>query len=152
MKEGVRSTEAEIIVFFDADLIGLKTEHISLLIQPVLKNKAAMSVGLRERWGGLPKFFVNIDPLLALGGERAMRRFVFENIPERFIQGFAVETALDYYCQKKKLPVSYVELKGLNVIIKERKWGLLRGFLNRIKMISQLIRIRFLILINRKEF
>ena len=152
MKQGVKSTEAEIIVFIDADLIGLTTEHIFLLVQPILENKAAMSVGSRERWGGLPKFFVSIDPLLAIGGERAMKRFVFESIPERFIQGFAVETALNYYCLKNKLKVLYPELKGLTVVIKEKKWGFLKGFKNRLKMIWQLLKIRFLILVNRKEF
>jgi len=152
MKQGVKSTEAEIIVFIDADLVGLTTEHIFLLVQPILESKAAMSVGLRERWGGLPKFFVSIDPLLAIGGERAMKRFVFESIPERFIQGFAVETALNYYCLKNKLKVLYPELKGLTVIIKEKKWGFLKGFKNRLKMIWQLLKIRFLILANRKEF
>lgn len=152
MKEGVKKSKAEIIAFFDADLIGLSQEHISLLIQPVLKKKAVMSVGLRERWGGLPKIIAKIDPLLAIGGERALERSVFEKIPPRFILGFGIETVLNYYCLKKKLPVSYVELKGLNVVVKEKKWGLVKGLLNRLKMTWQLLRIRFLILIARKEF
>ncbi len=152
MKQGVKSTKAEIIVFVDADLIGLTIKHISLLVQPVLENKAVMCVGLRERYWGLPKIIVKIDSLSAIGGERAMKRFVFENIPERFIQGFAIETALNYYCLINRLQVHYQELKGLTVIIKEKKWGLLKGFKNRLKMTYQLLKIRFLILINRKEF
>lgn len=152
MREAIKRTKAEIIVFFDADLIGLSLEHISLLVQPVLENKAAMCVGLRDRWGGIPEISAKIDPLSAIGGERAMKRSVFENIPERFTRGFAVETSLNYYCLAKKLPVRYVRLKGLGIIIKEKKWGLVKGFLNRLKMFWQLISIRVLILINRKEF
>ncbi|MBZ9577467.1 glycosyltransferase [Patescibacteria group bacterium] len=152
MKKGVESTDADIIAFFDADLIGLTTEHVSLVVRPVLENRAVMCVGARQRYGGLPKLFIKIDPLLAVGGERAMKRFVFESIPERFIQGFAVETSLNYYCRKKKLKVLYPELKDLTVVIKEKKWGLLKGFKNRMKMFWQLFKIRVLILTNRKEF
>ena len=151
MTEGVKGTDAEIIVFFDADLIGLSLQHVSLLVYPVLENKAAMCVGLRERLKGIPAILVKIDPLSAIGGERAMKRFVFESIPKKFIKGFAVETSLNYYCLAKKLPVRYVKLKGLDIIIKEKKWGLIKGFSNRLKMFWQLLKIRFSILINRKE-
>lgn len=152
MKQGVKSTDAEVIVFIDADLIGLTPDHISLLVRPILENKAAMCVGVRGRYKGLPKLIIKIDPLLAIGGERAMKRSIFESIPERFIQGFAVETALNYYCRKNKLPILYPELKDLTVVIKEKKWGFIKGFKNRLKMMWQLIRIRFLILANRKKF
>lgn len=152
MKKGVKSTDAEVIVFIDADLIGLTSEHISLLVRPILENKVAMCVGVRGRYKGLPKLIIKIDPLLAIGGERAMKRSIFESIPEKFIQGFAVETALNYYCRKNKLPILYPELKDLTVVIKEKKWGFVKGFKNRLKMMWQLIRIRFLILVNRKEF
>ena len=151
MKVGVERAEFDTIVFIDADLIGLTVEHVSLLLKPVLENKAMMSIGIRGRKKGLPKLFIKIDPLLAIGGERAMKRFVFKNIPEKFIQGFAVETALNYYCKVKKFPISYVELKGLSIIIKEKKWGFFKGFSNRIKMICQIIKIRFSILINKKD-
>lgn len=155
MTEGVKRTSAEIIAFFDADLINFNQTHISLLVEPILEGKAVMTVGLRGGWKEkLAKFFVKIDPLLAISGERAMRRFVFESIPERFIRGFFVETALNYYCKKKKLKVLYPDLKGLNIVIKEKKWGFFKGFLNRLKMMWEILKIRFLILIwkNDKNF
>ncbi len=153
MKKGIESTDAEIIVFFDADLLGLKVEHVSLLVQPVLRGDAAMCVGLRGRLGGLPKIVAKIDPIGGvIGGERAMKRFVFENIPEKFIQGFAVETALNYYCKKNKLAVKLVELEGLDIVIKEKKWGFWKGFLNRIKMMWELFKIRILILLYSEKF
>ena len=152
MKQGVESTDAEIIVFFDADLVGLKIEHVSQLVQPILEGKAAMAVGVRDRYKKLPDIIIKIDPLLAIGGERAMKRFIFEALPEKFIRGFAVETALNYYCLKKKLKIVYPKLKGLTIVIKEKKWGFVKGFKNRLEMIWQLIKIRFLIIINKKEF
>ena len=152
MKEGVESTDAEIVMFFDADLIGLSKEHISTLLKPILEGKAVMSTGIRERWAGLPKIIVKIDPLLAIGGERAMKRFVFEKLPPEFLRGFAVETGLNYYCRVNKLPISYVILKGLDMVVKEKKWGFWKGFKSRLRMMRQIIKVRFLILIKRKEF
>jgi glycosyltransferase involved in cell wall biosynthesis len=45
MKAGLEHSEGDIILFLDADLIGLTTEHINKLIEPVMNNRAAMAVG-----------------------------------------------------------------------------------------------------------
>ena len=81
-----------------------------------------------------------------------MKRELFEALPSKFIQGFAVETALNYYCYLKKLPVSYPLLEKLTVIVKEKKWGFWKGFKNRLKMYWQMFRIRFMLLASRGEF
>ena len=152
MKEGIKQTDAEIIAFFDADLTGLTREHIPQLIAPVLEGRAVECVGLRDRWWFFPEFLAKLDPLLAIGGERVMKRFVFEKIPFKFMKGFMVETSINYYCSVKKLPVLYVKLKGLNQVIKEKKWGIISGFLARLKMILQILKIRAQIITHRKEF
>ena len=152
MEEGVNQTEAEIILFIDADLTGLTTEHVSKLIKPMLNREAGMCVGLRDRWWKMPEILVKIDPLLAIGGERALRRFIFKSVPSKFIQGFAVETALDYYCVIKKVPVRYVKLPGLNQVVKEKKWGLIKGFRGRIRLVWQILKIRIQIIIHKREF
>jgi len=152
MRKGVESTDAEVIAFFDADLINFKEEHIESVVKPVLENKAEMCIGVRVRYGGISELFVKIDPLLAIGGERAMKRYVFLAIPEKFMQGFMVETTLNYFCKINKLKIAYTRLKGLEIIIKEKKWGFWKGFKNRIKMIKQLIKIRFLIIKSKSEF
>lgn len=152
MWHGVKNTKAEIIVFLDSDLIGFSKDHILSLIQPILNNEAMMTVGIRERWFNLPEILAKIDPLLAIGGERALKRIIFERIPKKFIRGFMIETALNYYCRLNKLPVKYVKLKGLNVLVKEEKMGLIKGFLARIKMIFQILKIRISIFFYRKEF
>ncbi|HUV81198.1 MAG TPA: glycosyltransferase family 2 protein [Patescibacteria group bacterium] len=155
MQEGLKATQAGIIVFFDADLIGLQPVHVSSLVRPVLENKAQMAVGIRERGGWKGKFatfLIKIDSLSAVAGERALKRFIFESLPQSFIEGFAVETGLNYFCLKKKLKVAYVHLKGLDITIKEKKWGFWKGFSNRLKMLWQLLKIRMIILFSRKEF
>lgn len=154
MRRGVKETDADIIFFCDADLLGLSQEHISVLIQPVLKGEAAMSVGIRERRGGgkVAEFFIKISPLLAIAGERVLRREIFEAVPADFIKGFMVETALNYYCRVNNLPVKYMRLKGLSIIVKEKKWGFFKGFAARIKMLAELVKIRIAIIFRKNEF
>jgi len=145
MKQGVKATDAKIIIFFDADLIGLSKEHISLLVEPMFKENIGMCVGIRDRMFGLPKLIAKIDPLLAIGGERVMRKELFEKIPDKFLKEFATETSFNYYCLAKKIPIKYVILEKLGVIIKEKKRGFLKGFASRIQMVCQIIKIRLTI-------
>jgi len=152
MKKGLESTDAEILVFFDADLIGFNKEHISLILDPILKKSAVMCTGERGRWMYLPYIISRMDHLLAIGGERAIRRFVLENIPEKFIQDFSVETALNYYCKVNGFKTALVGLRGLDIVPKEIKWGLVKGFSDRLKEIFQIIKIRLLIIFKKNEF
>ena len=154
MLEGLKNTSADIVAFFDADLKNLSPSHVSQLLEPVFKKEAKMAVGIRERRGAgkIAELMIKIDPLTAIAGERAMERLVFERVPIDFIKGFMVETSLNYYCLVNNLPVRYVKLKGLSITIKEKKWGILKGFWERIKMFWQLFKIRILILKRKKEF
>lgn len=152
MRRGTKATKADIILFADADLIGFSEEHIFQLTEPLLKENAGMVVGIRDRLGETPLFLLKIDPLLAFGGERAMKREIFDNIPERFSQGFEIETALNFYCQINKIPVKYVKLRGLKMIIKEKKYGFVKGFFERIKMEITLFKTRISLLFHKKDF
>lgn len=152
MKKGLESTSAEIIVFFDADLIGLSKEHIYSLVSPMLTGNIEMCVGIRGRLLGLPNLIAKIDPLLAIGGERAIKRHLLEDISSKFVQGFAVEPTLNYYCMINKLPVRYTTLKKLSVIIKEKKRGFINGFISRIEMIFEIAKTRLLLTSNKNEF
>jgi glycosyltransferase involved in cell wall biosynthesis len=142
MKQGLKATKAKIIVFFDADLIGLNDCHIFSLVDPVLKNEVDMCVGVRGRLLELPSLIVKIDPLMAIGGERCIKRNLLEEIPEKLIQDFTVESSLNYYCIKNGLRIKYVSLPNLSVISKEKKWGFKKGFKSRIKMMWQIIKVR----------
>jgi len=152
LKQGLKVTNAEIIAFFDADLIGLNEEHVNSLVQPVLAGKAVMCVGIRDRLFGLPENISKIDPLLAVGGERVIERKFLEKIPEEHFEGFAIETAINHYCLANKLKVEYVLLNKLTHVLKEKKWGIVRGFFSRIKMILQIIKIRLILIFKKNEF
>jgi len=153
MRKGVESTNAEIIAFFDADLIGLNENHINCLIDPVLKGEAIMTEGIRDRWWGLPKLIDKLFPVtFAISGERVIRKFVLMNIPQKYIHNMTDGIVMNYYCKVNHLPVKFIPLKGLNIIIKENKMGIIKAFISRINMVMEFIKIRIMILLSKKDF
>lgn len=142
MKQGIAATAAPVVIFFDADLIGLNHSHVEDLLQPIRTNTAVMSVGVKHRLWNIASWLAKIDPLFAIGGERAMRRELLGKIPEAWIGGFMVETGLNYYCARNKLPITYVALPGLQAVIKEKKWGWVKGFISRVGMVLEILHIR----------
>ncbi|MBI4262696.1 glycosyltransferase family 2 protein [Candidatus Uhrbacteria bacterium] len=149
MRVGALSTKADVLFFADADLIGLRPQHVQSVIDPVMHGHAAMCIGIRDRWGNLTEFFSKLDPLLAIGGERAIRRDIFDRLPGEYFQAFEIETAMNHYCHEHKYPVSYVKLVGLDQVMKEEKFGLIDGFIRRVAMIGQIVKRRVQFLFSR---
>ena len=46
IKKGFEKTDSDILLFLDADLIGLTIDHIHELINPIIEDKADMSLGI----------------------------------------------------------------------------------------------------------
>jgi 5S rRNA maturation endonuclease (ribonuclease M5) len=136
MLHGVAHTDAEVILFTDADLHGLTADHVERLLLPVLSGSRAMNVGLRDR-GPIISPLMRYLPLI--GGERAMRRQVIEGIPAEFMQGFMVEMALNYYCKTRKLPYGTVFLPKLGIRTKVAKVGWKRALGQYVRMSGQVV-------------
>jgi len=136
MRYGVSKTKAEIIVFFDADLIGLTIEHVEQLVRPVLEESLVMCVGLRDR-GVWFRFLGPHLPLIS--GERAMKREVIEQIPERFLRRFMAEASINYFCRTRKYAYGTVFLTNLTIRRKCQKVGILHGVKGYLLMIWQII-------------
>jgi len=124
MMHGVTHTDSNVIAFFDADLKGLTPDHVELIVLPVLSGARMMNVGLRDR-GYFGTAMMYHLPLI--GGERAMIRHVFEDIPDEFMQGFMVEAALNYYCRSHSYSYGGVKLPGLKIVHKYEKVGWAQG-------------------------
>lgn len=142
MQRGVHETNAEILVFFDADLIGLTTEHVEQLVSPVISGELRMNIGLRDR-GRFVTALTKHLPLIS--GERAMQRVVFEGVPSRFLKGFMVETALNYFCRSRRLRYGSVKLTGLTIRRKYQKVGFLRAVLQYARMAFQIVKAMIIV-------
>lgn len=136
MAAGVASTTATVLAFIDADLAGIKAEHIDLIIRPVLKDECDMCVGVFR--GGKIRSNAAMAVTPWLSGQRAMKRELFEAIPYINEERFGVEVAITTTARNKKARVKRVVLRGVSNCYKEEKYGLVKGLQARTKMYREI--------------
>ncbi len=149
MRYGVRETRAPLIFFCDADLIGLTRDHMRTLLTPVQSRALAMCVGLRDR-GRIGIWLSKYLPII--GGERVLRREIFEAIPDRYLQGYRSELAMNACCKAFGLKMGTRPLPGLSIRRKMQKvgfWKGLLGFKGYVNMSVQLVHATWLIWVAR---
>ena len=79
MWAGAHETDAEVLLFLDADLVGLRAEHVELILEPVVSGEADMCVGVFQ--GG--RYWTDLAQRLAphISGQRAISRDLFLSVP-----------------------------------------------------------------------
>ena len=138
MSTGVAATYAEVLLFLDADLLGLKPEHCDWLVRTVVEEGAMMSCGLFDRGPLLNPIFLRFLPVLT--GERALRRELFESLDPDDTEGYKIEAALNSRCAEVGgRRVSFV-CQGLWHLTKEKKYSdPIEGFLRKTLMLATAI-------------
>jgi glycosyltransferase involved in cell wall biosynthesis len=131
--EGLKYAKGEVILLVDADLRGLNRENLKKLIEPVLENKADMTIGC-----SIP--FVKKE----FSGLRCLKRKIIENgkaedFEELRKSKFNIENELNTRAKKENLKVLYVKMKGVRNVHKIKKYGLKEGLKKTIEMYSQLL-------------
>ncbi len=132
MMVGVRKAKNDVILFLDADLIGLTPDHVISLIEPVILNKADMTVGVFEKGRVATDFAQTVAPFLS--GQRAVRRKLLENMSDLDAARFGVEIALTRFAVVNNLKVVEVVLSDMSHRMKEEKLGFIKGVASRIRM------------------
>lgn len=148
METGARAADAEILFFADADLLHFRPGHADALIEPVANGSVGMTVGLRDRGKVLTWLLPHIAPVL--GGERVMHREVFLRLRGKAMTNFGIETVMNAYCRKHRIPIRYIPLWGVTQVIKERKYGFWKGFAARLRMFWQILYAEIEVLTNRQ--
>ncbi len=138
MKAGLDCIRSEIILFLDADLIGLTHKHIEDLLVPVIQDKTDMTVGIFEKGRVTTDFAQKVAPYLS--GQRAVKKNVLENISNLELSRFGVEMALNRHIERNHVRVKEVILEDVSHIMKEEKFGVFRGFAARMKMYWDIVK------------
>lgn len=129
---GAMNSTADILLFLDADLIGLTTVHIDNLLLPIINDGYNMTIGVFAKGRFTTDFAQVLTPYLS--GQRAIIKNDFMNIDNLEATRFGVEIALTKYIKKHNLRKKEVVLKEMSHFMKEEKLGLLKGFSARMKM------------------
>lgn len=135
VKQGLRFPVSK-IVLLDADLLGFTCEHARLLLKWTREIDVARLLlkggRLSTTWAHL------ISP--ALAGQRIIPKALLEEFfNSEKVEGFQLEVALEDFLKMKNVPVKELVLEGVGQVMKEEKRGLVRGFLARLKMYTDII-------------
>jgi glycosyltransferase involved in cell wall biosynthesis len=135
LRTGVAATDAEIVVFLDADLVGLRPDHIDWLVETVRQGGADMACGLFDRGPLANRIFLEGLPVLT--GQRALRRELFEQLDLDDVRGYRVEAALNSVVARDDLVRRDRVLDGLWHRTKEEKLANpVVGFVTKLVMLS----------------
>ncbi|HEY3143693.1 MAG TPA: glycosyltransferase family 2 protein [Acidimicrobiales bacterium] len=135
MQTGVAATDAEVIVFLDADLVGLQSDQVDEMVRAVLDGEAHMACGLFDRGPVANPIFLEGLPVLT--GQRALRRELFDQLADDDIRGYRVEAALNSLVARHDLVRVDRVLPGLWHRTKEEKLANpLVGFATKVAMLS----------------
>lgn len=137
LKAGLANVTADVVLFLDADLIGLTAEHVHGLLKPVLDNDADMTIGVFEKGRLATDFAQKMAPQLS--GQRAMKYSLLEQISDIDVTGFGVEAAINRLMESSGARVREVPLSNMSHVMKEEKLGAWKGMAARMKMYWEII-------------
>lgn len=109
----------DVVVFLDADLVGLRPAHVDALVAEVAHGRADMACGLFDRGPVANRVFLRRLPVLT--GQRALRRGLFERLAPADTRGYRVEAALNSLVAREGLVRHDRVLDGLWHRTKEEK-------------------------------
>lgn len=134
MSAGVAETDADVLLFLDGDLLGLREEHLDRLVGAI-EAGADMSCGLFDRGPWFNPLFLRVLPILT--GERAVRRELFESLDERDTHGYKIEAALNSRCAEVGGKREAFICPGLWHMTKEKKYRYpVQGFVIKSAMLA----------------
>ncbi len=133
---GVAASTAPVLVFFDADILEVQPLHFETLAEPVLAGRAGLSCGIVD-YGSLRNLlFLRLPPITGL---RALRREVFEAIPDGKRKGFQIEIMINEVIARRGLASTIRVLCGLRHRSKVEKRGWREGLPSSIRMAGELL-------------
>ena len=139
MDHGVVNAKNNIICFLDADIENMNNKTLNKIIEPVTSEKYDMFIGI---CGRLKDKMNNLLLLLPkLGGQRVLTKEIWNYVPKTYKQDFQIELALNYYTKINNKRMGMKVFNDLNHIAKEKKYGLVTGFFERIKMYYDVMEI-----------
>ena len=137
MEAGVDASDADAILFVDADCLGLTADHLDEICRPFVEGRAVMSCGMFD-YGWWNWLVLRCPPTT---GERVLPRWVFEAVPPSKRDGYTIELMINEVVAERRLPTTTRIMNGVTHRTKRDKYGLLIGYRATWKMFWQLLRL-----------
>ena len=135
---GAAASPTDLVVFLDADLLGLEPRHVEELVRPVRQGACQMSLGVFS--GGREATDLPLWITPGLTGQRCLRWSRFRDIRGLESARYGAEVALNRHARRSGCLVRKVAWKGVSHRTKYEKRGVLRGFGGYVRMYLQVLR------------
>ncbi len=136
-----KTLQTKAIVLIDADLTGLKSQHIIDLAKPVLNDEVDMTRGNFSGGRWQTTAAQNISP--QLNGQRGILREKLLALPDFSKSRYGIEIAITKGAKKNNWRTANIDLKDVSQIMKEEKRGFLAGFIIRLGMYRDILKTWF---------
>jgi glycosyltransferase involved in cell wall biosynthesis len=139
---GVSRARNDLLLFLDADLVGLRTEHVDKMIRAYIDQSLDMAVGVFSDGRKNTDFAQKINPYAS--GQRILPRRLWERAKENVHEmNFGIEIALSKLAAREGWVKEYVKLDGVTHVLKEEKRGFAKGVIDRLRMYGDMIKWLF---------
>ncbi len=138
MVAGADAGGSDLVVFLDADLVGLRPEHVRSLIEPVRAGTCSMTLGLFTGGRRQTDLSHRLTPFLS--GQRCLRWTLFRSTPDLETARAGVEVALSLHARRHGYCVEPVAWHGVTHVMKSEKMGRLRGWWCHLRMYGEIAR------------
>ncbi len=139
LDEGVNRARNDVLLFLDADLVGLKEEHVERLIAAYEPEEVDMVVGVFSNGRMNTDLAQKINPFAS--GQRVISKALWERAKENVHEmNYGIEIALSRLAAKEGWRSEKVKLDGVTHILKEEKRGFAKGVVDRMRMYGDMIK------------
>ncbi len=136
---GVSAAKNDVLLFLDADLVGLRTEHIERLIKAYREGEVDMVVGVFTDGRMNTDLAQFINPFAS--GQRIISKALWDRAKEKVHEmDYGIEIALSKLAVKEGWRKEKVKLDGVTHVLKEEKRGFSQGIKERLKMYGDMIK------------
>ncbi len=142
LDEGVGRARNNVLLFLDADLVGLTKEHVDRFVSLYEQSGTDMVVGVFANGRKNTDFAQKFNPYAS--GQRMLTKKLWRrakvNVDE---MNYGIEFALSRLAVKEGWTTEKVKLEGVTHVLKEEKRGFSDGVQERIKMYGDMIKWLF---------
>ena len=135
MEAGVEASDADAILFVDADLLGLTSAHLDEICRPFVSGAAVMSLGCFD-YGRLNGLVLLLPPTT---GERIIPRWMFHAVPPSKRDGYTIEMMINEVVAEGRCATTARIMRGVTHRTKRQKFGFLDGHRRTLRMFWELI-------------
>ena len=135
MEAGVAASDAEAILFVDADCVGLTADHLDEICRPLVEGRAIMSLGTFD-YGMWNPLVLRFPPTT---GERVVPRWVFDAVHPSKRDGYTIEIMINEVIAEGRLPTTARVMSGVTHRTKRDKFGPVEGWRRTWRMFWDLV-------------